>query len=100
MREIINTLLDLEKEARNASFVVEDDEYATQVEIERRITQIEREAKTRIATLKREATNETNERIKEIESDYQHKTTAMESFFIRAHDNLVDKIVQEVLHGR
>ncbi|MCL2363066.1 MAG: hypothetical protein FWC71_00200 [Defluviitaleaceae bacterium] len=99
MREVLSTLLEIENEARNASYVAEDDDYTTQAEIKRRVTQIEREAKMRIAALTHEAANETNERIKEIERDYQQKNAAMESFFARAHDGLVDKIVNEVLHA-
>ena len=99
MREILNTLLDLEKEARNAALVVDDEEYITQAKIERRVAQIEHEAKVKMATMQREITNETTERIKDIENEYRQKTALMESFFANRKDELIDKIVHEVLHG-
>jgi len=101
MREILKTLLEMEKEARDAAFAADDaqSQYATQAEINRRVAQIEREAKARIKIIEHETANEMATRINEIEFEYQQKTATMESFFTRAHNNLVEKIVHEVLHG-
>jgi len=99
MREVLRTLLEMENEARNAAFVVDDTEHTTQAEIKRRVAQIEYEAKTRIASFKHEIANETHARMSEIETEYQQKTAMLASFFAREHETLVAKITNEVLYG-
>jgi len=99
MQELLATLLGMENEARQAAHVADDNEFYTQTEIERRIAQIEREAKIRIANIEREFINDTQAQTQKIEQEYVQKTESMEAFFAHEHENLVEKIVHEVLHG-
>ena len=99
MHELLTTLLGMEKEARQAAYVADDNTFYAQTEIERRVAQIQREAQTRITNIEREFINEENVQINKIKLEYQHKTATMEAFFAHKRDDLVEKIKQMVLHG-
>jgi len=96
VQNVLDTLLEMEKNARTCEAVAETDN--TFEEISRGTTALEQQAATRLATIQQNAQIELEARLSQITADYAQKTEAMEAEFANNHKAWLEKIVQSVLY--
>jgi F0F1-type ATP synthase membrane subunit b/b' len=99
MLNVLSELLAIETKARQSAKSVPPDANYIQNESTRLVALAEQEGEARVASAKRQNTEETEKRLEQIAKEYQHKINILEAEFFTNRKELVASVVQEILYG-